>query len=96
MGMLDPNALIGFLKGKFGNLVFAQTKDGRVIVRHRPERKAEFTGPELANQSRFHKAAEYVRKSHLDPHVYAVYQRAARLTASAPATWRIRTFRMRR
>ena len=43
MAMLDPNTVIGILQGKVGDLVFVRTKDGRVIVRHRPVRKAEFT-----------------------------------------------------
>jgi hypothetical protein len=36
MGKLDPNHLIGILQGKIGDLVFAEGRDGKVTVRHRP------------------------------------------------------------
>ena len=36
MGKLDPNTLIGILRGKIGNLVFSESKQGKVTVRHRP------------------------------------------------------------
>ena len=79
MALLDPNTLIGIINGKLGNLVFARTKDGRIIVRHRPVRTAEATGPELANQSRFTQALAYVTRIRPQPAEYAVYQAAAKL-----------------
>src|ERR1041384_526498 len=79
MGMFDPNALVGIINGKIGNLVFARTKDGRVIVRQAPVRVAAFTGPELVNQTQFAQAAAYVRKVKQQVVEYAVYQSAAKL-----------------
>jgi hypothetical protein len=61
MGKLDPNTLIGIINGRIGDLVFARTSDGTVIVRPRPQRQARFTLAELANQSQFARASAYVK-----------------------------------
>ena len=45
MATLDPNTLIGILQGKLGNLVFVRTKEGKIIVRHRPVRDSDRTEP---------------------------------------------------
>ena len=79
MAMLDPNTVIGILQGKIGDLVFVRTKDGRVIVRHRPVRKARFTVGELAGQSLLAQANVYARRIRQEPDQYALYQRAAGL-----------------
>jgi hypothetical protein len=79
MAMLDPNTVIGILQGKIGDLVFVRTKDGKVIVRHRPVRKAQFTAGELAGQSLLAQANVYVRRIRQEPDEYALYQRAATL-----------------
>ena len=78
MAHLDANTLIGILQGRLGDIVFAKTKDGRVIVRHRPMRKAPFTPLEASNQSLFTRAARYVRSLRNDPEKYAEYQAAAK------------------
>ena len=38
MAHLDANTLIGILQGRLGDIVFAKTDCGRVMVRHRPLR----------------------------------------------------------
>jgi len=38
MAQLDANTLIGILQGRLGDIVFAKTDCGRVMVRHRPLR----------------------------------------------------------
>ena len=80
MAKLDPNTLIGILRGKLGDLVFVLAKDGTVIVKRRPVRGADFTGPELGNQSRFTQAAAYVKRVRQQPEIYAIYQAAARVS----------------
>jgi hypothetical protein len=79
MATLDPNTVIGLVHGKIGDLVFVQTRDGKIIVRHRPVREAEFTARELGNQSLFARAGEHVHKLRQEPERYAVYQQAAKL-----------------
>src|SRR5258708_5997938 len=78
MGMLDPNPLIGIINGKFGDLDFVRTHDRKIIVRHRPVREAEFTGPELANQSLFARAVAYVQRIRQQPEQYAAYKGAGK------------------
>jgi hypothetical protein len=74
MGKLDPNSLIGLLRGKLGDLVFVPTKDGAVIVKHRPVRNAEFTPAELETHSAFRRAAAYVKRARQQPDLYGFYQ----------------------
>jgi len=38
MAHLDANTLIGILQGRLGDIVFAKTKCGRDMIRHRPLR----------------------------------------------------------
>ena len=78
MGKLDPNNLIGILQGKIGDLVFAEGRDGKVTVRHRPVRKAPYKTRELGNQSLFAGAAAYVKRVRQQPELYAVYSQAAK------------------
>src|SRR5689334_3332220 len=77
MGMLDSNKLIGTLHGTVGDLVFVRMPDGRIIVRHRPKREAEFRVGELANQARFRLASAYMKGISKQPALYAPYQWAA-------------------
>jgi hypothetical protein len=84
MGKLTPNAVIGILRGKLGDLVFVPAADGTVIVKHRPVRKAEFTQSEKGNQSRFRKASAYVKFVRQQPGIYAFYQTIAKLTGKRP------------
>lgn len=79
MGKLDPNTVVGVLRGKLGDLVFVPATDGTVIVRHRPSRETAFSPREKDNQRRFAEAAAYVRRSRQEPELYALYQAAARL-----------------
>jgi hypothetical protein len=79
MAMLDPNTVIGILQGKIGDLVFVRTKNGKVIVRHRPVRRTHSTAGELAGQSLLAQANVYVKRIRQEPDQYAVYQRAATL-----------------
>jgi hypothetical protein len=78
MGKLDPNSVIGILRGKIGDLVFAETTAGKVIVRHKPKREAPFRIGELANQSLFAQASAYVKRIRPQPDLYAPYQQAAK------------------
>ena len=79
MATLDPNTLIGILQGKLGNLVFVRTKEGKIIVRHRPVRDSDRTPGELANQSRLTLANRYVQGIRQQPDEYLPYQIAAKL-----------------
>ncbi len=78
MATLDPNTLIGILRGHLGDLVFVPARDGTVIVKHRPVRTAEFTDGERRGQNGFSKAAAYVKRVRQQPEIYALYQAAAR------------------
>ena len=79
MGMMEPNPAAGHLYGKVGDLVFARRADGKIIVRHVPERKVGPTANELANQSRFAQGNSYVKRCKTEPDLYEVYQEAAKL-----------------
>ena len=46
MAILNPNTVIGLLRGKLGELVFVRATDGTVIVKHRPSRRAPYTAAE--------------------------------------------------
>jgi hypothetical protein len=78
MATVHPSAVLGILEGKFGDFVFAHMPDGKVVVRHRPQRKAKFRRTELHNQSAFTKAAAYVTALRVRPEIYALYEAAAR------------------
>ena len=67
MAKLDPNTVVGILRGKLGNLVFVPAADGSVIVKHRPTRKAAFSSAQTANQGRFGRAAAYVNTPDSSP-----------------------------
>jgi hypothetical protein len=58
---------------------FVRTKNGKVIVRHRPVRRAHSTAGELAGQSLLAQANVYGRRIRQEPDQYALYQRAANL-----------------
>jgi hypothetical protein len=77
MAKLDPNTIIGILRGKIADLVFVRNADGTVHTRHTPVREAAFTPGELITQSHFTQAVAYVRAVGHKPEEYAVYQTAA-------------------
>jgi len=77
MAKLDPNSLVGQLRGKVGDLVFVPATDGTVIVKHAPVRKADFTEGEARTQSDFLRALAYVKAARQQPDLYAQYQAAA-------------------
>ena len=79
MAMLKPNPLIGLIEGTVGDLVFAQTKDGRVRVQHRPVRRTPSTPGELKGQAFITAANQYVARVRREPVQYAIYQNAARI-----------------
>ena len=79
MAILHPNALIGSLTGKLGDLVLARRADGKVIVRHRPTGTAHSTPGERQGQASLSRANQYVQRLKADPGAYALYQRAARI-----------------
>ena len=61
MALLDPNTLVGILHGKLGNLVVARMKDGRIVVRRPPVRKARCTEGERVGQSRLAASNRYIQ-----------------------------------
>ncbi|MFO1501627.1 MAG: hypothetical protein U1G07_25145 [Verrucomicrobiota bacterium] len=77
MATLNPAALVASIQGKFGNLVFAHDRNGRIIVRHRPVRKAPITAAEAAGQARLIEANRYVLQVRQRPEIYAAYKAAA-------------------
>jgi hypothetical protein len=84
MAKLNPNTLIGILRGKLGDLVFVPGKDGTVIVKHRPVRRAEFTPAQRANHSRFAQAVAYARLARQQPDLDAFYRALARDRGARP------------
>ena len=79
MAKVRPNHSVGTINGKLGKLVFVHCEDGRILVRQAPLRRAEFTPPELRNQSHFRSAIGYLRGLKANPAAYAVYKRSAQL-----------------
>ena len=67
MALLDPNTLVGILHGKLGNLVVARMKDGRIVVRRPPVRKARCTEGERVGQ-RTDFSAEAIKVAHAPLH----------------------------
>jgi hypothetical protein len=61
MANIIPNPTAGQLSGTIGGLVFARLKNGKVIVRHRPERKTSKKPGEVANQQGFIRAVAYAK-----------------------------------
>jgi hypothetical protein len=96
MGKLTPNTVIGILRGKLGDLVFVPARDGTVIVKHRPVRKAEFSQAQMECQSGFGQASAYVKFVRQQAEIYAFYQTIAKVTAGDRATWRTQTSSIRR
>src|SRR5690349_17894447 len=79
MAILHPNTLIGSLQGTLGDLVLVRTRDGRIIVRHRPVGTDHSTPAEQKAQAALRRANAYVQQVKADPQAYARYQTAARL-----------------
>jgi hypothetical protein len=73
-----PNPTAGQLSGTIDELVFVRLKNGKVIVRHRPVRRAEKKPGEIANQTSFIKAVAYAKAVWAgQPELQAKYQAAA-------------------
>jgi hypothetical protein len=78
MANITANPAAGLLSGAIGDLVFARFKNGKVIVRRRPVRKAEKQPGEKANQQSFIKAVAYAKAVwNSQPELQAKYQAAA-------------------
>jgi hypothetical protein len=62
MAKVKHNKFTMGLSGKFGNLVFRQTKDGRTIVAAAPDfSNRAFSKEQLTSQNRFKQAVAYAR-----------------------------------
>jgi hypothetical protein len=61
MANITSNAAAGQLSGAVGDLVFVRLKNGQVIVRRRPVRKADKKPGEIANQQGFVRAVAYAK-----------------------------------
>ncbi len=62
MANVIPNPTAGQFSGTLGDLVFARSKNGKVIVRHRPVRKVPKKPGEAANQEGFIRAVAYAKE----------------------------------
>lgn len=79
MANITPNPAAGQLSGTVGDLVFVRQKNGKVIVRHRPERKTDKKPGEIANQQGFVRAVAYAKAVwNGAPELQAKYKTAAR------------------
>jgi hypothetical protein len=78
MANITPNPRSGQFSGKIGDLVFARLKNGKVIVRRRPVRKADKKPGEVANQQSFVRAVAYAKAVwSSQPELKAKYEAAA-------------------
>jgi hypothetical protein len=77
MANITPNPAAGALSGAIGDLVFVRRKNGKIVVRRRPVRKAGRTSGELANQESFIRAVAYAKAVwNSQPELQAKYKAA--------------------
>jgi hypothetical protein len=84
MAIVKLNSGIQEMRGSLGDMVFISRDDGKVIVRRKGTRTADWSGKQKAHQTRFSDASAYARKVQSDPALSEPYQAAAKARRLSP------------
>ena len=73
------------LRGKMGDIVFKQTRNGEVILSSCPDMsKVEWSPAQQAHRERFKQASEYATAALADPEVRLIYEKRAAKSGKKP------------